>query len=45
VLILAVPHDKFVSKGVSVLKSFLRGKSVFVDLKSAFNKTESDVRL
>ena len=45
IIILAVPHVSFVSMGVSNIK--LKGKSgcYFIDLKSVFEKSDSDWRL
>ena len=45
VIILAVPHNKIVSKGVKKIKSYLKQKSIFLDLKGFFNKGNSDFRL
>ena len=45
VIILAVPHKKIVSKGVKKIKSYLKQKSIFLDLKGYFNKGNSDFRL
>ena len=45
VIILAVPHKKIVSKGVKKIKSYLKQKSIFLDLKGYFNKGHSDFRL
>ena len=45
VIILAVPHKKIVSRGVKKIKSFLKPKNVFLDLKGYFNKKDSDFRL
>lgn len=43
--ILAVPHDKIVNLGLNRLKNILKEESSFFDLKSFFNKSESDFRL
>ncbi len=45
VIILAVPHKDIVKKGVKLIKSYLKQKSVFFDLKGYFNKKYSDFRL
>ena len=45
VIILAVPHKKIVSKGVKKIKSYLKQKSIFLELKGYFNKGNSDFRL
>ena len=45
VIILAVPHKVIVKKGIKVIKSFLKEKSIFFDLKGYFNEKYSDFRL
>ncbi len=45
VVILAVPHTKIISKGVKKIKSYLKKKNIFLDLKGYFNKEYSDFRL
>ena len=45
VVILAVPHTKIISKGVKKIKSYLKKKNIFLDLKGYFNKEHSDFRL
>ncbi len=45
VIILAVPHKVIVKKGIKVIKSFLKQKSIFFDLKGYFNEKYSDFRL
>ncbi len=45
VIILAVPHKVIVKKGIRVIKSFLKQKSIFFDLKGYFNEKYSDFRL
>jgi UDP-N-acetyl-D-galactosamine dehydrogenase len=44
-IILAVPHQEFVSMGSAKIKKWMKKKSVFFDLKSVFEKHESDGRL
>ena len=38
VIILAVPHKLIVNKGSKVIKSYLKQKSVFFDLKGYFDR-------
>ena len=45
IIILAVPHKVIVNKGIKVIKSYLKQKSLFFDLKGHFNKKYSDFRL
>ena len=45
VIILAVPHKLIVNKGIKVIKSYLKQKSVFFDLKGYFDRKYSDFRL
>ena len=45
VVILAVPHTNIISKGVKKIKSYLKKKNIFLDLKGYFNKEHSDFRL
>ena len=45
VVILAVAHQDYLSKGVETLKSFGKDECIFFDLQSAFPKTESHGRL
>ena len=45
IIILAVPHKNIVKKGIKVIKSYLKQKSIFFDLKGYFNKKYSDFRL
>jgi nucleotide sugar dehydrogenase len=45
VVLLAVPHKKIVSTGIKKIKSYLKPKSIFLDLKGYFNKEDSDFRL
>ena len=45
IIILAVPHKVIVKKGIKVIKSYLKKKSIFFDLKGYFNKKYSDFRL
>ena len=45
IIILAVPHKVIVKKGIKVIKSYLKQKSIFFDIKGYFNKKYSDFRL
>ena len=45
VIILAVPHKLIVNRGIRVIKSYLKQKSVFFDLKGYFDRKYSDFRL
>ena len=45
IIILAVPHKVIVKKGIKLIKSYLKQKSIFFDLKGYFNKKYSDFRL
>ena len=45
IIILAVPHKVIVKKGIKVIKSYLKQKNIFFDLKGYFNKKYSDFRL
>ena len=45
IIILAVPHKEIVKKGIRKIKSYLKEKSIFFDLKGYFNKKYSDFRL
>jgi UDP-N-acetyl-D-glucosamine/UDP-N-acetyl-D-galactosamine dehydrogenase len=44
-IVLAVAHDSYREAGASVLRSYGRIDHVFYDLKSCFNRNESDLRL
>ena len=45
-IILAVPHRKFVAEGAAGLRSYgCSGAHIFYDLKSVFERSESDLRL
>lgn len=45
-IILAVPHDIFIKKGLNWINSLKKNeKSIFFDLKSIFPKNQSDLRL
>ena len=44
-VILCVPHNKFKDLGVIRIKEFLKRDGIFFDVKSLFNKDESDIRL
>ena len=43
-IVLAVPHDEIIRHGASSLKMLGRTNSIFYDLKSVFEKSESDLR-
>ena len=45
VIILAVPHKEIVSKGIKKIKSYLKQKNIFLDLKGYFDKRHSNFRL
>lgn len=45
VLILAVPHEPYVTMGAEQLRGYLRPGGLFFDLKAAFPKAQSDLRL
>lgn len=45
VLVLAVAHKKFLDLGVKKIKMLGKKKSIFFDVKSIFNKKDSDLRL
>ena len=44
-VVLAVPHTQLVEKGSQPIRDLLGSEGIFYDLKSAFPKTESDLRL
>jgi UDP-N-acetyl-D-galactosamine dehydrogenase len=44
-VILCVPHNEFKDLGVKRIKEFLKSDGIFFDVKSLFNKDESDIRL
>jgi UDP-N-acetyl-D-galactosamine dehydrogenase len=44
-VLLAVPHSKLIERGSNGIKEYLRKGGAFLDLKSIFNKEESDWRL
>lgn len=44
-VILAVPHREFAEAGPSWIRSLLRDGGIFFDMKAAFDKTDSDLRL
>jgi len=44
-VLLAVPHTKFADLGAESIRAFGRDPSIFFDLKSVFDRTESDLRL
>jgi len=45
VIVLAVPHQEIIGKGLSYIKSFGKDEHLFFDLKMVFNKEDSDFRL
>ena len=45
VIILAVNHDDFIKIGSTKIRKLGKSKNIFFDLKSAFSKDESDLRL
>ena len=45
VIILAVPHKEIVSRGIKKIKSYLKQKNIFLDLKGYFDKRHSNFRL
>ena len=45
IVILSVAHNKFIEIGKKKIKSVLKNKSLFVDLKGIFLKGDSDLRL
>ena len=44
-VVLAVAHTRFTEEGAGYIKRFLRSDGVFLDMKSAFDRSESDLRL
>ncbi len=44
-IILAVSHDDFINLGSNKIRKLGKPKNIFFDLKSAFSKDESDLRL
>jgi UDP-N-acetyl-D-galactosamine dehydrogenase len=44
-IILAVKHDEFINLGSNKIRKLGKPKNIFFDLKSAFSKDESDLRL
>lgn len=44
-IILAVSHDNFINLGSNKIRKLGKPKNIFFDLKSAFSKDESDLRL
>jgi UDP-N-acetyl-D-galactosamine dehydrogenase len=45
IIILAVPHKEIVSRGIKKIKSYLKQKNIFLDLKGYFDKRHSNFRL
>ena len=44
-VVLAVPHDVFRKAGAAAIRAYGSKQSVFFDLKSVFDRTESDLRI
>lgn len=44
-VLLAVPHDSLLNLGINGIKDYLKDGGIFFDLKSVFDKEESDWRL
>ena len=44
-IIVATPHDSYVKLGAEHIISFLKNPGIFVDVKGAFDKSFSDMRL
>lgn len=44
-VILAAPHQEFIQMGAQRIRSFMRPGGVLFDIKSAFSRDESDLRL
>ena len=44
-IILAVPHREFLDQGVEAIRKFGRRNHIFFDMKSCFQKNESDLRI
>ncbi|PIE15975.1 MAG: Vi polysaccharide biosynthesis protein VipA/TviB, partial [Rhodobacterales bacterium] len=44
-IILAVPHEQFISGGAQALRAFLHPNGVLFDMKSVFEAKDSDLRL
>lgn len=44
-IVLAVPHRQYVSLGAAAIQSRVRANGIFFDLKGAFDRAESDLRL
>ena len=44
-IILSVPHNIFINMGLKKIKSLLKNKSVFIDLKNVFKSSDSDFNL
>ena len=45
VLILAVPHKSIIKMGLKKIKSFLKDKSIFLDLKNSFPNEKNSMSL
>lgn len=45
VLVLAVPHDEYLREGLPGLRRLMKPQGIFFDMKSAFERSESDLRL
>ena len=44
-IIIAVPHNEFFNMGISSIKALGKKNHVLFDLKSMFDKNQSDIRL
>ena len=44
-IVIVIPHEEFVSDGVNRIKSLMKVENVLFDVKSIFDKSESDIRL
>ena len=44
-IIIVIPHEEFISDGVNRIKSLMKTENVLFDIKSIFEKSESDIRL
>ena len=44
-IVLATPHKEFIELGSEYIKSLSKSDHIFFDLKSTFEKNESDLRL
>ena len=44
-VVLAVAHNEFTAMGADALKALMGKDGVFFDMKAAFDRTDSDLRL